>query len=152
MHARNRKFQIIFGCYTNAEQNCITLLKDSGKLIQAHYTQHSRGLCFNGNSNFSILSSREKKSVVIFTISFSPSHLYNQDPWLILSKILPSLPTITIQVPQAAEELYPLREVWLHFLFSSSCFLLKQFPDLTVCSSQKASNYNFGFFLSQQHL
>jgi len=71
-----KNFKIMFGCYTNVEQNCIAFLKASGKLLQVHDIHHSRGLCFNGNSNFSILSPR-KKSVILVTISFSPSYLYN---------------------------------------------------------------------------
>lgn len=152
MRARKEKItKNNFGCYTNAEQQCIAFLKDLGKLIQAHYTQHSGGLCSNESSNFSILSSR-KKSVIIFTIPFFFSHLYNLDPCLILPKVLPRLPLITLWVPQRWRNA-SLREAWLHFLSSSSCLLLKHFPDLTLCSSQKTTKFkNSGFFHSQQNL
>lgn len=110
MCARKKKItKNNFGCYTNAEQKCIAFLKDLGKLIQAHYTQHSGGLCSNESSNFSILSSR-KKSVIIFTIPFFFSHLYNLDPCLILPKVLPRLPLITLWVPQTNEEMLPLEK------------------------------------------
>lgn len=145
MSARGKKKKI--GCCTNAKQNCIAFLKDLGKLIQANYIQHSRGLCSNENSNFFILSSR-KKGVIIFTISFFFSHLYNSDPCLILPKVLPRLPPYNSLGSSDTGITVSLREAWLHFLSSSSCFLLKHFPSLTICSYQKTTNWKFLVFFT----